>query len=91
MSSRYALWGRVGAHQQHARHDPTATTLPARRAFLDRFEREADPDGTLPLAERARRAQHLRRAYFLRLALRSAEVRRQRTRRRQRQNGGQAS
>jgi len=88
MSSRYALWGRVGAHLLHARHDPTATTLPARRAFLARFEREADPDGTLDPAERARRARHLRAAYFTRLALRSAEVRRQRVRRRQRQNGG---
>jgi hypothetical protein len=82
MSSRYALWGRVGAHLLHARHDPTATTLPARLAFLDRFEREADPDGTLDPAERARRASHLKRAYFLRLALKSAQARRQRTRRR---------
>jgi hypothetical protein len=89
MSSFHSLVGRIGAHQQHALHDPRETTAPARRAFLDRFDREADPDGTLPAEERARRARHLRSAYFLRLALRSAEVRRQRAR--QRQNGGQAS
>jgi hypothetical protein len=44
----------------------------------------------LPFEERARRARHLRSAYFSRLALCSAQVRRQRAKRRQRQNGGQA-
>ncbi len=48
----------------------------ARRRQLDRFEREVDPDGTLPPAERARRAEHARKAYFLRLALASAKARR---------------
>lgn len=82
MSSIQSLLGRIGAHQQHALHDPRLTTAAARRAFLDRFEKEADPDGTLDPVERARRARHLRSAYFTRLALRSAQVRRQRARRR---------
>ena len=77
-----SLVGRIGAHSLHARHDPRTTTAAARRAFLDRFEREADPDGVLPHEERARRARHLRKAYFARLALRSAQARRQRGRRR---------
>ena len=81
----FSLLGRIGAHTLHARYDPRETTAPARRAFLDRFEREADPDGVLPPEERARRARHLRAAYFTRLALRSAQARRQRARRR---NGG---
>jgi len=84
----FSTLGRIGAHALHATHDPRETTLAARRAFLDRFEREADPDGTLDPAERARRARHLRAAYFTRLALRSADVRRQRANRRQGQNGG---
>ncbi len=80
----YSLRGRIGAHTLHARYDPRVTTAAARRAFLDRFEREADPDGVLPLEERARRARHLRKAYFARLALRSAQARRRRAQRRQR-------
>lgn len=88
MSSIHCLLGRIGAHALHARYDPRETTAPARRAFLDRFEKEADPDGTLDPTERTRRARHLRAVYFGRLALRSAQVRRERAHRRQRQNGG---
>jgi len=84
----FSTLGRIGAHALHATHDPKITTIPARRAFLDRFDREADPDGTLDPAERARRASHLKRAYFGRLALKSAQARRRRA---QRENGGQAS
>ncbi len=80
-----ALRGRIGAHSLHAQRDPRETTAAARAAFLDRFEREADPEGALKPEERARRAKHLRRAYFLTLSLRSAKVRRQRAKRR---NGG---
>ncbi len=72
-----ALAARIGAHALHAQiTDPAAHTAPARRAFLDRFEREVDPEGVLPLEERARRAEHARRAYFSRLALASAKARR---------------
>jgi hypothetical protein len=42
---------------------------------MARFEREADPDGVLDPTERARRAAHLRRAYFARLALASSRAR----------------
>jgi hypothetical protein len=55
-----------------------AITAPARAAFLDRFEREVDPECTLPPAERVRRAEHARAAYFIRLALKSAQSRRKR-------------
>lgn len=43
---------------------------------MAKFETEADPDGKLPPAERARRADHLRKAHFQRLALKSAQSRR---------------
>src|SRR5262249_702276 len=68
---------RIAAHCLHAKvDDPVAHTAPARRAFLDRFESEGDPEGTLEPADRARRAGHARKAYFARLALRSAAARR---------------
>ncbi|MGP4114158.1 hypothetical protein ACTWP5_25015 [Streptomyces sp. 4N509B] len=70
--------------------DTTARTLPARTAFLDKFEKQADPDGTLTPAERARRAEHLRKAHFQRLALASSRARAAKAARRaqQSQHGG---
>jgi hypothetical protein len=70
------LAARIAAHSKWANTDPTEGTAAVRAAFLDRFEREVDPDGTLPPAERARRAEHARKAYFTRLALASAKARR---------------
>jgi hypothetical protein len=58
--------------------DRTAATAAATQAALNRFEQEVDPDGVLPADERARRAQHARRAYFTRLALKSHQARRAR-------------
>lgn len=63
-----ALRGRIGAYRLHATHDPRETMQKARETFLARFEREVDPDGTLPEDERQRRAEYARRAYFARLA-----------------------
>src|SRR4051812_50001042 len=70
------LRARMAAHALHAKvSDPTAHTAPARAAFLSRFEREVDPEGLLDPRERARRAEHARKAYFTRLALASAHAR----------------
>jgi len=68
--------GRIGAYRLHATHDPKETTAAGRAAFLARFEREVDPDGALPVAERQRRAEMARRAHFARLARLSANARR---------------
>lgn len=74
-----SLAGRVGAHESWARTDDrTARTAPARQAFLDRFERQVDPDSQLPPVIRAQRAEHARKAYFARLALSSVAARRRR-------------
>jgi hypothetical protein len=73
-----ALRGRIGAYTLHSRSDSRETTAAARAAFLARFEREVDADGVLPAEERQRRATAARRAYFARLALRSARARRRR-------------
>lgn len=45
--------------------DRSQRTKPGRQAFLDRFEREVDPEGVLPSDERRIRAQHALRAHML--------------------------
>jgi hypothetical protein len=75
--SERQLVARIAAHSSWANtEDRPARTAAARKAMLDRFEREVDPDGTLMSAERSRRAEHARKAYFTRLALKSAQSRR---------------
>lgn len=78
--------GLVGAYQQHATHDVKKTTAAARRAFLATFIDQVDPQRTLPEAERQRRAEAARKAYYARLALKSARVRRERARAKGEQN-----
>ncbi|GLZ47973.1 hypothetical protein Acsp06_41580 [Actinomycetospora sp. NBRC 106375] len=71
------LIAQVAAHTSWSNTpDRSARTAPARDALMASFERQVDPEGTLPAAERAQRAEHLRKAHFARLALRSAAVRR---------------
>jgi hypothetical protein len=73
------LRARLAAHALHAKvSDPAAHTAAARAMFLSRFEREVDPEGVLEPEERARRAEHAKKAYFLKLALASREARRKR-------------
>ena len=55
--------------------DRTARTAPATAASMARFETLVDPDGALPPEERARRAEHLRKAHMAKLALASARAR----------------
>lgn len=77
LSRTRAKWGRVGALESWSRTDDRAArTAPARRAALERFEREVDPDGVLTPFERARRAEAARKAHMQRLAIKSAEARR---------------
>jgi len=76
-SDRAAAIGRIGAHVSHSRHDSREITAKARATFHDSFEREVDPDFVLPEAERQRRAKHARKAHYARMALKSAEVRRE--------------
>jgi len=75
-----ALIARIAASERWARTgDRVAATAPARAALADRWEREVDPTGALDPAERALRAAHLRRAHMQRLALKSAQARRARS------------
>jgi hypothetical protein len=70
----FALYGRLGGLTASARG--TNTTEAARRAFLARFERQVDPDGTLPPAERSRRAEAAKRAHMTRLSMLARNSRR---------------
>ncbi len=77
--SERVLRARLAAYTLHAKYDPRETTAPALAASLDRFARQVDPEGTLPQHERTRRAEAARKAYFTRLALKSAQARRSRS------------
>jgi hypothetical protein len=66
----------------HLRYEPDEVTAPARKAFLDRFEREVDPTRSLPEGERKRKAHLALRAYMLKLAFASSRARRSRAARR---------
>ena len=70
-----SLRARLAAHTLHSRVDSKAHTEPARKAFLERFELQVDPDRQLPEAERRRRADSAKKAYFTALAYRSAKAR----------------
>jgi hypothetical protein len=62
------LVGRIGAEQSWANtEDRSARTKPARDGLNAKFLREAGGDPV--------RAEHLRKAYFLKLALKSAQAR----------------
>lgn len=78
-ASQRSLRARMAAYRLHAPRNPVETTAAARSAFLARFERQVDPDNRLSEAERRRRADAARKAHFIKLALRSAEVRRRRS------------
>lgn len=76
-----SLRARAAAFHLHATHDSRALTENARAAGpgrIDYWMRQVDPDGTLPEAERRRRAEHAKRAHYLNLALKSAVARRRR-------------
>lgn len=74
-----SMRGRIGAYESWARtQDRALRTWPARKAALDRFEREVDPEGVLTPQERARRAEWARKAFMQRLALKSAAARQRR-------------
>ena len=74
--AKRGLQARMAAHALHAKvSDPAAHTAPARQVFLSRFEREVDPEGVLEPRERARRAEHAKKAYFLKLAQASSKAR----------------
>ena len=76
-SSR-SLVARIGAHALHSQYDSRELSAAGRAKFMSRFLDEVDPERVLPEAERLRRAEHAKSAYFCRLALKSAKARQKR-------------
>jgi hypothetical protein len=70
-----SLAARIGAHALHSQYDSRELTAAGRAKFLQRFLDEVDPERILPEAERLRRAEHAKSAYFTRLALASQKAR----------------
>lgn len=75
MRATMRAMGRIGAHASWGKtKDRSARTAPARAALDRKFLDEAEGDPV--------RAEHLRKAYFARLALKSAQSRREKAARR---------
>lgn len=77
MSADRKAIARLAAHSKWALcEDRSAATQAARDGLLRKFEDEVDPERKLPDADRAQRAESARRAYYQRIALKSAQSRR---------------
>ncbi len=72
-----SLRARAAAHALHAMGG--TSTKAGTTAFLERFERQVDPDGSLAPEERARRATHARKSYMSSLALKASRARSRRS------------
>jgi hypothetical protein len=73
-----SLRGQIAAETRWGNTSQAERTRAAERGqagLWARFEREVDPDGALPPAERAKRAANLRRAHMARVALASSRAR----------------
>ncbi len=59
----------------HAKYGSDEISARARRGFYARFAAQVDPDGTMPAAERERRAEAAMRAHMSSLSYRAARKR----------------
>lgn len=72
-----SLRHQIAANESWAKTtDRSARTRAAREGLEARFEREVDPDGVMSPADRSKAVANARRAYYQRLALKSAAARR---------------
>lgn len=78
------LRARLGGLTLAATRDPREYTAAARRQFRANFVDEVDPNRSLSEVERERRADAARRLFFARIALKSAQSRSERARRKKR-------
>jgi hypothetical protein len=77
MAGYHSQAGKIGAHTRWANEpDRTAALQPARDGMYRKFEDQVDPDRRLAPDERAKRVDSARKAYYQRLALKSAQARR---------------
>ena len=71
-----SLRARMGGYAVAAKYDTREVTRPARDAFMAKFDKQVDPDGKLPEAERERRAQAAMQLHMRQLAWRRWKPRR---------------
>lgn len=71
-----SLTGRIGAAVSWANTSDRASRTQAARAAADaRFEKQADPDGVMTPKARRAKAEQLRKEFYARIQLRSAQAR----------------
>jgi hypothetical protein len=68
----------IAANTRWSKEDPTEQGIKMRAGLDAKFLREVDPNNQLPEAERLRRAESARKAYYQRIALISAKARKAR-------------
>jgi hypothetical protein len=78
-----SMRARMAAHVLHSRYDSRDLTAPARAAFASKFERKvieeaAERGEVLEPVEIKRRAEHLRKAHYIKMGLASGKARRKR-------------
>ena len=74
--SQRVIRAQIAAHTSWANtEDRTERTEPGRQAMRKKFEDQVDPDRKLPPAERAKRVENARKAFYQQLALKSAKAR----------------
>lgn len=61
--------------REHAEQTAKETARRGQAALLARFEAEIDPDGTLPAAERRKRAEMRRHAHMVKLSAEASKRR----------------
>ena len=73
-----SLAAQIAANSRWSKEDPTEQGRIMRAGLERRFLNEVDPNRELPEAERLRRVECAKRAYYQRLALASAKARKAR-------------
>lgn len=81
MPKAKSLPHQIAANTRWSKEDPTRQGEIMRAGLDRRFLDEVDPDRQLSEAERQRRAECARRAFYQRLALKSAQIRRSKAKR----------
>jgi len=74
-----SLAAQIAANSRWSKEDPTEQGRIMRAGLERRFLNEVDPNRELPEAERLRRVECAKRAYYQRLALASAKARKARS------------
>jgi hypothetical protein len=75
-----SLIAKAAIHTRLATEDRREMTRAANEANATRFERQVDPEGKLPPAERAIRAEAARKAWYAQLTIKSIQARAKRRR-----------